>query len=496
MTRSRWIKLAAPLAALGLVAAACGDDDGDSSTPADEAEEAVDDAADSVEDAAEDAADTVEEAAEDAADDSGDDGGGGGDAGEASFTLFGAPTGVEGEALEGFIDVYNEETGADIQFTGSDDFESQLRIRVDGGDPPAVAFTPQPGTICAFADEGALVSLEDMGLDIAQMEADHSQYWMDLGVCDDGMHYGIPWFPNYKSIVFYQTTIFEENGYEIPETYEDLVALSQQMVDDGVTPWCFGFESGGATGWPGTDWIEDIMLRQAGIDVYQQWYNHEIPFDDPAVQDAFETFGEIFKADDFVLGGAENVPGVAFQDSPGPLFSDPPGCAMLKQGSFISNFFVDQAEYEDGEESEIGVFDFPTIDGQSGALGGGDTLIVFDGSPENVAVIQDWISPDWQCTLASPGGGGVAPYGGHGVDGVERLPGNANVDVNCYETEFAQAWAATITEALADNTFAFDASDLMPAAVGQGTFWTAMVDWARGASTEEVTATVEGSWPS
>src|SRR5688572_16448450 len=138
---------------------------------------------------------------------------GGGEAGPAEFTLFGAPTGVEGEALQGFIDVYNEQTGSSITYTGVSEFEQQLRIQVDGGDPPAVAFTPQPASICSFADEGVLVSLEDMGFDIAAMEANHSKYWMDLGLCEDGNHYGIPWFPNYKSIIFYHIPTFEEGGY-------------------------------------------------------------------------------------------------------------------------------------------------------------------------------------------------------------------------------------------------------------------------------------------
>jgi alpha-glucoside transport system substrate-binding protein len=463
MQRSRGIKVLAAVAAFGLLAAACGSDDDDGG------------------------ADTTTDGADD---------GGDAQSRDASFTLFGAPTGVEGEALAGFIDVYNETTGTDIEFTGSDDFESQLRIRVDGGDPPAVAFTPQPGTICSFADEGALVSLEEMGFDIEQMKEDHSAYWMGLGECDDGQHYGIPWFPNYKSIVFYHEPTFTEMGYEIPETYEDMVALSQQIVDDGMTPWCMGFESGGATGWPGTDWIEDIVVRQSGAEVYEQWYKHEIPFNDPAIVSAFDTFAEIFKADGFVLGGAENVAGVAFSDSPGPLFSDPPGCLMLKQGSFIANFFVDQPDYQEGDEENIKTFPFPSIDGNAGAMGGGDTLIVFDGSGDVPDVIRDWISPDWQCTLASPNGGGIAPYGGHGVSGVERLPGNKNVDPNCYDTEQSQSFATAVTEALAANAFVFDASDLMDPAVGQGTFWEAMVDWSRGASSQEVTDQVEATWPS
>ena len=434
-------------------------------------------------------------------DTAGDDGGSGTTAGDgggavAEFTLFGAPTGVEGDALGGFVDVYNTETGSDITFTGSDDFESQLRIRVDGGDPPAMAFTPQPASICEFADAGELVSLETMGLDIAAMESDHSKYWMDLGVCADGMHYGVPWFPNFKSIVFYHMPTFEANGYTIPETYDDMLALSQQIVDDGLTPWCFGFESGGATGWPGTDWIEDILVREAGSQTYADWYNHDIPFNDPAVASAFDTFGQLFFGEGFVLGGPENAAGVNFNDSPGPLFQDPqPGCLMLKQGSFIQNVFKDQPDYEDGEESEIGVFPFPTIDGNVGAMGGGDTLIVFDGSPENVQVVKDWISPDWQCTLASPSGGGIAPFGGHGVAGVERLPGNKNVDPNCYETDAAIAFATAVTQALDANTFVFDASDLMPPAVGQGSFWEGMVNWSRGESTQNVVDAVEASWP-
>ena len=438
----------------------------------------------------------------DTADDGGDTADGGDTTGSADevgaeFTLFGAPTGVEGDALRGFIDVYNEATGSDIQFTGSDDFETQLQIRVDGGDPPAVAFTPQPGTICDLADAGELVSLEDMGFDIEAMESNHSEFWMNLGLCDDGNHYGIPWFPNFKSIVFYHQPTFEAEGYEIPETWDDMVALSQQIVDDGRTPWCFGFESGGATGWPGTDWIEDIFVRQHGAEAYTQWFQHGIPFDDPQVAESFDLFREIFFGEGFVLGGPENAVGVNFGDSPGPLFNDPdPGCLMLKQGSFITNFFVDQPEYEEGEEAEIATFPFPTIDGNPGALGGGDTIIVFDGSDANVQAVKDWITPEWQCVLASPTGGGVSDLGGHGVDGVERLPGHKDVNLDCYDTDQARSFAAAVTEALDAQTFVFDASDLMPAAVGQGSFWEGMVDFTQGASTEEIIADVESSWPS
>jgi len=144
---------------------------------------------------------------------------------------------------------------------------------------------------------------------------------------------------------------------------------------------------------------------------------------------------------------------------------------------------------------DILTFAFPSIEGNQGAMGGGDTLIVFDGSEANVAVIRDWISAEWQCTLASASGGGIAEHGGHGVAGVERLPGHKDVDPNCYESDSAKAFAEAVTAALGANTFAFDASDLMPPEVGQGTFWTGIVDWSRGSTTQEVVDAVEASWP-
>lgn len=413
---------------------------------------------------------------------------------KTSFVLFGAPTGVEADAMNGFLQVYNEAKGTDISFVGSSSFEEQLRIRVAGGNPPAVAFVPQPGSICPFVDLGALVSLEDMGFDIAQMETDHGKFWMDLGLCPDGKHYGVPWFPNFKSIIFYNKPAFDAAGYQIPATYEDLVALSAQMVADGQTPWCFGFGSGDATGWPGTDWIEDIVVRNSGGDFYGKWFRHEVPFNSPEIVDAFNLFGEIMFGQGFVNGGPENVAATTFQDSPIPMFAetsgDAPQCMMLKQGSFISNFFPV------GQEDQASFFPFPTIGGNTGAMGGGDTIIVFKNDPAIVNIIKDWVSAEWECVLASPDGGTASLHGGTGVEGVERLPGNKDVSPDCYDTQGSKDIATQITQALATNNFVFDASDLMPPEVGQGTFWTGMVDWTRGTPAQDVADTIEASWPS
>jgi len=189
-----------------------------------------------------------------------------------------------------FDDMINSETDYNVEIESVPDFEEQFQIRAEGGTLD-VAAVPQPGAIPALVDSGSIVALEDMGFDIDELNSQLGESFVALGEYE-GKHYGIPTNINLKSMVWYPKDDFDAAGYEVPETFDDLIALSDQIVADGGTPWCVGFESGGATGWPATDWMEDIMLRTAGPDVYDQWVAHEIPFNDEAVVNAGEVFGQ------------------------------------------------------------------------------------------------------------------------------------------------------------------------------------------------------------
>lgn len=402
-----------------------------------------------------------------------------------TVSVWGAPTGDEGASMSATFDIYGAAEGATVTYLGSDSFEQDLRIAVDGGSPPDIAFTPQPGSVCVFADAGDLVSLEDLGFDIAALEAAHGAYFMGLGECEDGKHYSIPTNANYKSIIWYNKPAFEAGGYTIPETWDDLVALSQQVLDDGITPWCVGLGSEAATGWPGTDWIEDIMVRTAGADVYNQWVNHEIPFNDPAVKTAFDTLAEIWSVDGFVLGGLDGISAIDFRDAPDPMFNEPPSCMFHRQASFIANFFPDGVV--SGVDADF--FNFPSIDPSlpAAAMGGGELAMVFANRPEVKAFLAAYTGADLQCVQAAPKG--------HGVAGIERISANATTSLDCYESDTVKKQAGAVAAALAGNGFVFDASDLMPPEIGQGAFWTGMVDWTRGTSTADVLDKVESSWP-
>ena len=414
-------------------------------------------------------------------DDGGDDAAGDGN-GEPSGTVnvLNAMEPEENDFVQGVVDdVIVSEADYDVEMEASGNFEEDYQIRAEGGTLD-VAMLPQPGAVADSVDQGA-VALEDMGLDIAELEETYGEYLMSL-VEVDGMHYGIPSNVNLKSMVWYPKAAFDEAGYEVPETWDDLIALSDQIVEDGGTPWCVGYESEGATGWPATDWMEDIMLRTAGTDVYDQWVNHEIPFDDPAVVEAAERFGEVMFADGYVLGGAENTPSVPFGDAPAPMFEDPPGCFLHRQASFITA----QAGWD--PEAEAGVdydwFPFPAID-EDGTLFGGEFLVAFRDDPEVVAFMEQFSGEEAQCAQ----GGNVAG---------SRISPNVNVEADCYANEILADSSAVLTESIENDTGRFDASDMMPPEVGSGSFWSEMMTYMQEGpgSAETVLGNIEASWPS
>lgn len=433
-----------PLFALALVAAACGDDDDD-----------------------EGGTDSGGEATEQLEN-------------TGSVALLSAGEPEETDAYQEIFDeLINADADYEVEVVPAGDFEQQFLIQAEGGTLD-VAAVPQPGGIADLADKGHIVALEDLGFDIGELEDMLGESFVALGEYE-GKHYGLPTNINLKSMVWYPKTAFDAAGYEVPETWEDLIALSDQIVADGSSPWCVGFGSEGSTGWPATDWMEDIMLRTAGPEVYDQWVAHEIPFDDPAVKTAAERFGEIMFADNYVLGGAASTPDIAFGDAPAPMFDDPPKCWLHRQASFINSFFPEDAV--SGEDYDW--FPLPPID-QEGTLYAGELTVVGKNGnrPEVVDFLKKFIGEEVQCEMGS-------------VTASSRISPNVDVGADCYANEILADASVILTDALKEGTGRFDASDLMPKEVGQGSFWTGMIDYVKGgaSSLDGVLEDIEASWP-
>ncbi len=390
---------------------------------------------------------------------------------KGAVTVLGVWGGSEFEAFAAAVEPFTKETGIGMAFETSREQATVLVTRVQAGNPPDIAILPQPGLLVDLAKMGALVPLENI-VDMDQLKKDYAQAWIDLGSYD-GHLYGI-WFKGaLKSLVWYNPKAFQEKGYQVPTTWDEMIALSDQIVADGGTPWCIGLESGAASGWPGTDWIEDIMLRTAGPEVYDQWVNHEIPWTDSAVQRAWELFGQIARNEQYVWGGTTGVLSTNFGDSPRPLFDTPPGCYMHRQASFITGFFPQGVQA--GEDYDV--FAFPSIDPQWGvpALGAGDVVVMLNDTPEARAFIQYLASPKPHEIWAARGGF-ISPHRG--------------VDPNTYPDELTRKQAQILAGA---EVFRFDGSDLMPAAVGAGSFWTGVMDYVGGKDLDAVLQAIETS---
>jgi alpha-glucoside transport system substrate-binding protein len=380
-------------------------------------------------------------------------------------------SGTELQAFKDTIAVFEENTGIDVVIDEvGRDLPTVLPVRVAAGNPPDLAALPNPGQMKEFAEQGALVALDGL-----ENLADHPQAFLDLGSVD-GSVYGLFISADLKSLVWYNTKAFAAAGYEIPTSWPTLIALSNQIVADGGTPWAIGLESGAASGWAGTDWIEDIMLRTAGPDLYDQWVNHEIPWTHPAVKKAWEYFGQIVNASGYVYGGAVGALTINFGDSPSIMFDDPPGAYMHRQATFIQSFILN-ADPDLVPVDDYNIFVFPPISPVFGTplLGSGDLIGVFNDTPEAMALADYLASAEAQALWCAALG---------------KLAINTTVDPSIYPDAITAQAAGMLAEA---STFRFDGSDLMPAAVGSGTFWTGVLDYISGIPLDTVLEAIEAS---
>jgi alpha-glucoside transport system substrate-binding protein len=389
---------------------------------------------------------------------------------------------AEGKSFDDSLKALRDATGINVVYSGITNYETVLGVRVAGGLAPDVAQIAQPGTMRNYQKEGKLVALDDF-VDMDAIKADYNPSFVDLGTVD-GKLYGLFYKQDLKSIVWYPVKAFEAKGYKVPTTWDELVALSDKIVAGGSNPWCSTIEHGDASGWVATDWLEDILLRTAGADVYDQWVNHEIPFNDPAVLHAAELMAKMWFTPDYVYGGNTRINATWVGDSQTPMFDEAgPKCWLHKQAAWIPDFWPKDGDgnplYKAGVDSSF--FYFPPIDPTQGSpvLGGGDQFVMFNDRPE-VRAFVEWLST---------------------VDAVKDrvatgafLAANNAVPAEWY-TSYPMSGLAEIARTA--TALRFDGSDSMPKEVGAGSFWKGMVKWVsqNGEGTDQIFADIEASWP-
>ena len=362
---------------------------------------------------------------------------------------------------ESMVAPFVEETGCTIEVESTRDLVPVLTTRVEAGNPPDIAGVPSFGAIRTFLEEGDVVPLDFLDQD--RLLEQFGEVWVGMGTFD-GTLYGI--FPraSLKSLIWYSPPAFEAAGYTVPETWDDLLALCQQIYDDGAACFSIGLESGAASGWPATDWLEDIMLRTTSLENYDAWISHDIEWTGPEVTRAWETFGEIVGSDDYQYGGGAGTLATNFGEAICPLFTDPPGAYLHRQASFIQSFIADCPGGEalvPGEDYDF--FLFPPIDEEYGSpgLGGADLFVMFNDNENTRALMEFLTQPEALAGWLEGGGSGIAT--------------NNQFPLDRYPDPLSRRAAEVLQQV---DAFRFDASDLMPGDVNQA-FWTGTLDFVQ-----------------
>ena len=362
-------------------------------------------------------------------------------------------------------------TGVKVSWEGSKTFEADVKVRLAGGNAPSIIDFPQPGLMAVQARAGKLIALP------ADVKADISTNmlggWLGYSTVD-GKVYGYPFRQNFKSFVWYSPKAFAAKGYKIPTSLDEMKTLSDKIVTDGGTPWCAGIESGAATGWVVTDWVEDMMLRTTTPANYDAWVNHTLPFNSPVVKTAFDAVGSYLKNDKYV-GNVKAIATTRFQDGGLPILDGK--CYMHRQANFYKSNWPAGTTF--GDSGTISAFYLPmakTSDPKA-MLGGGDINAATNNKPETIDTMRYLAGVDWaNATAASMG----------------NFSPRKDYDTNALPDKFDKTFADLGKNA---DIFRFDGSDLMPGAVGAGSFWKEGTAWITGQSTDDTLNNIEKSWP-
>jgi alpha-glucoside transport system substrate-binding protein len=399
---------------------------------------------------------------------------------KGTVTIFGSIISPESNSLQKSWAQFEQCTGITINYTGSNTFESDLPVKVNGGNPPDLALIPQPGLLTQMVLAGAV---KNPPAQTVANEANWSQYWKTYGSVG-GNFYAAPMSANMKSLVWYSPKFFAAHGYKVPTTWADMMSLSAQIAKSGTAkPWCGGISSGTASGWPATDWLEEVVLGKYGAQVYANWISHKIKFDSPQILDAMTIVHNWMQNPAWVNGGYGSVSSIAtttFQNAGFPILKNQ--CAMLQQASFY------EAQWPSGTKvsstGDIFAFKLPAVNPAipTPVEGGGEFITAFSSDSATQAVQNYLSSAAWADSRIKVAPGWVSA--------------NEKVDQSLYTDPIDQLSAKYLADPTA--TFAFDASDAMPAAVGAGQEWKSMVNWFGSPNTpaETIAKQIDAAWPS
>jgi len=405
-------------------------------------------------------------------------GSGGGGSSDSTVTVWSSTDPLVFAGLKKAVVAKAKAEGITVDMQKVDNINQLIMTKIQANDTPDIALIPQPGVVGDIVTRGKAQPLDDV-VDMNSLQSSMVPGTLDAGTFN-GKLYGLLVSMNVKSTVFYPKPAWDAGGYKAPKSWAELEALTNQIKSDGIPPWCFAIGSDAATGWPATDWFEDLIAHSDGADVYNQWVTNDVKFDSPQVRAAAAEFDKLLLTTGNTAGGRSSIASTAFGNADDPMWDNPPGCMMLKQGNFIISKDFIPANIVGSVDKEIGVYGFPPkeANGASPVVGGGDLATLLSTS-DNAKKVMKILADPTVGNDAAPTSSFISPH--------------KTFDTSLYPNDLTRQIADI---AYKSDQFLFDASDQMPGAVGAGTFWKDITAYISGQeSLDTALKNIDASWP-
>ena len=394
------------------------------------------------------------------------------------ITILGPWTNKEQQQFETVLHYFTEATGAAIRYGYSESLGTAIPRAFETGNLPHIAIIPQISQVKEFAASGILIPLAQEHQAAVSSTYVAASDWLDLASFEDAegqeQLYGFFFASQLEGLVWYSKSAFKQQGYGIPESMEELFLLTEKIAREGQVPWCIGFAAGDFTGWPASNWVENIIIRQAGADSYDRWIKRQLPFADPKIVQAVESFGRIVKQDSFVLGGAIGQANIRFNKAVEGLFSDPSECYLYFSGGFIADepdtFVV---------ADDLGVFYFPnfiTNQAKPGIVVA--PLISLTTDSEAARYLLRYLQTPLAHELLVAQGKYLSPYLG--------------LNPELYTTDYLRQQGQILSKL---TEIRLDASEQMPGPV-RAAFYGVLMDYISGADISDLNPAIDAIWDS
>ncbi|HEX4442806.1 MAG TPA: carbohydrate ABC transporter substrate-binding protein [Galbitalea sp.] len=399
-----------------------------------------------------------------------------------TVTIYGPDTGTEATELNASWASFEKQTGITIKYTGDGNFTSNIATKIQGGDLPNIAMFPQPGLLSAAIATG---SVKPVGAETeASVKKNFSSDWQGY-VSSKGKMYGTPLDASVKGYIWYTPADFTKWGISVPKTYSDLVSdIGKIQSTTGKAPFCAGFNSGTASGWPGADFLAEMVLSSAGPKVYDSWVAGKTKFTSAKIDNAFTLLGQILQNPKYVNAGFGNVASInatAFGDVAAKVANG--SCAMTNQATFLEASFETTktaagAVPTVGPTGDVWAFPLPSVNSGNAVVGGGDFAAAFDSNAATQKVMTYLSSAAWANSLIT-------------VKGASFISANKGVDASKETDPLLKSAIQTLQSS--DTTFRFGADDAMPTVV-ENAFWKGIVDWTNGMPQKQAEAEIQAAW--